>query len=1169
MDNYEESFLSYVNQSYYCKLIYDKYPVIKVDFAHENYDFLNDYRSYLSDRYSKVLENEPSDRFFKKLREIKNIETVKVGFFDFIGKQKLSESVYKISLLTDFCFDHSIKGTFLLNDDIRTLNYDTIKNNIIVIGMGKLGGEELNFSSDIDLIFFSNNEFINNEDYADEIVHFFRYLLNYLRTNTEDGFLYRVDMRLRPEGNSGPLIMGINNALIYYKERGRIWEYQAMIKSRCIWGNQNLFNEFKKNMEHFIYAYIPPKTILEEIKDIKDKIEQKVSVRDKEINIKLSEGGIRDIEFIIQFLQMTHGIRYKEIRKPNSIQALDILKTYNIITKKEYDILSKNYITLRKIENILQLQNNLSVQKIPKDNIDIYNLFKNWEIINFDINVNDPDDYASKFRDKLKKIMSEVRKIFVTLFDETIRYIHLKDKILQDYPEIDSQLIENHFKRMDSEYFLRFKESDIVKHIKMIADLSIEKSNLCEINILNENDFFNISIVGFDYSYEFSKIAGLISANYLDIIDGESYTYSEYTESDTNNNEFFYRRQRRQLYINNPKKSFAQNILARRKIVTLMKVRLNQNKPAPDWIGFKNDLNEILILLENERFKEAEEKLNARIFKTLYETKKAIPRKVYPLNIEIDNDSSDLYTILTIDSKDSFAFLYTFTSVLAKRNYYIYKVEITTKNNLAYDRLFIMTKDGNKITSHKKIDELKITVTMIKQYSSLIFEAVNPNNALDYFDDLLTRIFESGNKNELPIVGQKDVQEKLLKVFGISDFIWEDLFRFNYQTFLPFLDDKTLNQKHNKEKLREIFNSEYCKDKNFLEIDFDRFINLLNNYKDAEMFRIDLRQILKKIDFIGFSVELTILAELIIELSFQKIEFILMKEFNLNESPPYAVFGLGKLGGCELGFASDIEIMFIYENSNIDLANYYERMVQLFLKTIIAKREGIFQIDMNLRPYGKKGSLSTSVENFGKYFSDKGEAYFFERQALTKMRFITSNVNGEYLKEKIYDLRDNFVYSNIPPDVDALYKVRKMQLDNYIKYGEINAKFSTGCLVDVEYIVQILQIKYGKLNKNLKKTSTLDGIELLYREKIITKDIYINLKQAYIFFRNLINILRMVKGNAKDLSICSEDSIEFDFLVKRSYFVGIIDKEDKKILIEKLDYFRKVISSYFNKLKEM
>ncbi len=1144
----------------------------KKSFKENEFITSEDYFKNFIEKYPEINNCNDYKTLFYKLRDIKNIEILIIGIKDFFEINSVQKTTFLISILADFCIQTAIKGALLKNTNENSITLETLKNNLFIVGMGKLGGQELNYSSDIDLIFFSNNDFLNNENNYQQITIFIKNFLNFLREISSKGFLYRVDLRLRPDGNTGPIIMGLKSAINYYQERARDWEYQALIKSRFIWGNNQLYNTFKESIKPLIYSHVPPQNLLKGIKEIKDKIEKNIKPNVKEVNIKLSPGGIRDIEFIIQFLQLIHGIRYLEIRKTNSIEALKVLKIYNIITSNEYNILMNNYILFRKIENILQFSNNLPVQNIPQDNDELFRIISGWQFNKIELIDNNSFKDLKKI---LKNRMKEVRNIFRILFDETITYIFIKNNLINNYPDLSNELIENHFYRMDSDYFLSFKENEIANHIKMIKKL--DKTNLSELLVEKvSNNEWNLTIIAFDYTYEFSKISGIISANYLEIIEGESFTYCDYDPKlfNEDQNRFFYRRHNKKIYTGKHSIKDKKSLLRKRKIVCFTKVKSFIKDKIPDWEKLKNELDELLTLLENNKQKEAAEILNVKIIDVLKNTLQSKSTALTPIELEIDNKSNSQYTILLIKSSNSFAFLYTFTNVLSMRNYYIYKIEIKTLSNTAVDRLFIMTRDGHKITSSKKIRDLEITIMMIKQYSALLFNAINPNNALLYFDELLSRILESEEKKELPILGQKDVMEKLAKIFGISDFIWEDLFRFNYHSFIHLLDDKIIEKNYNKKMLTNIFNLKYCNNRKFMEIEFSEFISIINKFKDEESFRIDLKQILKKIDFWQFAEELSDLAEIIIEVVFLRIESELLKTNKFKIIPPWAVFGLGKLGGRELGFASDIELMFIYDipeqlKDDFTIINYFEEIIRTFLKTIKTKREGIFEIDLNLRPYGKKSKLAVSKNIFKKYFSNEGEAYFFEKQALTKLRFITSNKTGKYLEKEISKCRDNYVYNNKNIDLHSFKKIRNMQLENYLTPNNINVKYTQGGLVDIEYIIQILQIKHGHEYPSVRKNSTLEVLNSLINEKLINPIMFKELKESFIFFRNLINILRMVKGNSKDLTIYKDNDIEIGYLTQRSNFIGIIEKNSKELLFEKLDSYLLITKKYFNTLHEI
>jgi len=354
------------------------------------------------------------------------------------------------------------------------------------------------------------------------------------------------------------------------------------------------------------------------------------------------------------------------------------------------------------------------------------------------------------------------------------------------------------------------------------------------------------------------------------------------------------------------------------------------------------------------------------------------------------------------------------------------------------------------------------------------------------------------------------------------------------------------------------------------------FSDVLNKFKDKNLFRIDLRHILKKIDCFEFSLELTELAELILDLIFKKIITGLAVEKNENDIPDWCVFGLGKLGGKELGYASDIELMFIYDevsdsnngNNTAESQFFFESVMQTFLKMIKAKREGIFEVDLNLRPYGQKGRLSVSFNSFKEYFSSSGHAKLFERQALTKMRLITGSSNSPTLSDKIFEVRDNFVYKNNLNSLDELYSVRKMQIENYVKDSKLfNIKYSSGGLVEIEYIAQILSIIHGENLPNLRSYSTVQIMNALKDYSIIDDKTFDILYCAFLYYLNFINILRMVKGNSKDLTVDRENPVDINYLIKRAKFIGLITKESEEELFSLLHYYRERVNNIFINLE--
>ena len=252
---------------------------------------------------------------------------------------------------------------------------------------------------------------------------------------------------------------------------------------------------------------------------------------------------------------------------------------------------------------------------------------------------------------------------------------------------------------------------------------------------------------------------------------------------------------------------------------------------------------------------------------------------------------------------------------------------------------------------------------------------------------------------------------------------------------------------------------------------------------------------------------------------------------------PLTVCVLGKCGGSELGYASDIELMFIYAGPGqttgprvITAVEFYEKLVMEFNRAIWARRAGIFEIDLDLRPYGSAGSLAVSLDAFRRYFAPGGAAWSYERQALIKLRAITGDAD---LGRQIEALRDEFVYGDPNFDVAAMRAMRERQLRHLVTPGIINAKFSLGGLVDIEYTVQGLQMAHGHEHPSVRLANTRAAIVALAQTGVISTENAARLDEAYFFLRKLIDAVRMVRGNSKDLTVPPEDAEEFAFLARR------------------------------------
>ncbi|HTY64905.1 MAG TPA: DUF294 nucleotidyltransferase-like domain-containing protein [Acidobacteriota bacterium] len=305
---------------------------------------------------------------FEKLRAFKRREYLLLSFLDIAGELSFDEVVRRISALADYIINHAMQFCWKEMIDEESLSPGSISldNRFAVIAMGKLGGEELNYSSDVDLIFCRQNSDSDRE--SGLFSKLGERLVRTLSKIGPEGFLYRVDMRLRPYGSTGPLVPAVDSLINYYESASEPWERQALIKARYIAGCDEVGKRFEGFARTFAFSRQMDESALEDVKRVKHRTEREYDIEPK-IHLKQGAGGIRDIEFYIQFSQLTIGWKYPEVRLKNTLEAIEALARSKVLLDGEESILSITYIFLRIIEHRLQLRA-LTPQSVIPDSLD-------------------------------------------------------------------------------------------------------------------------------------------------------------------------------------------------------------------------------------------------------------------------------------------------------------------------------------------------------------------------------------------------------------------------------------------------------------------------------------------------------------------------------------------------------------------------------------------------------------------------------------------------------------------------------------------------------------------------------------------------------------------------------------------------------------------------------
>ncbi|MDZ4820513.1 MAG: bifunctional [glutamate--ammonia ligase]-adenylyl-L-tyrosine phosphorylase/[glutamate--ammonia-ligase] adenylyltransferase [Planctomycetota bacterium] len=317
-----------------------------------------------------VLQDERS--VMMALRRFKRRETLRISYGDIIRSQRIEMVTKQISFLADAIVDAATQSARRNLEQKRGVPMTRQRQpaRFVVLALGKLGGNELNYSSDIDLIFIYDQDGqtdgprpISNSEFFERLA---RDLVRLLTESTPLGTVYRVDLRLRPEGQQGPVVTSLDAAMHYYDVLGRTWERQAFVKARPIAGDLALGEEFLRQVEPWIYRRYLSRADITGIRALKRRIEGRTVREGAELtDVKTGHGGIRDVEFVIQFLQLLNGGDLPQLRTQNTLEAIAQLDACGCLTHQERTLLDENYSTLRRIEHRLQIMFDLQTHRLP------------------------------------------------------------------------------------------------------------------------------------------------------------------------------------------------------------------------------------------------------------------------------------------------------------------------------------------------------------------------------------------------------------------------------------------------------------------------------------------------------------------------------------------------------------------------------------------------------------------------------------------------------------------------------------------------------------------------------------------------------------------------------------------------------------------------------------
>jgi glutamate-ammonia-ligase adenylyltransferase len=343
---------------------------------------------------------------FRSLRRWKGREITRIALRELADAAPLEETTFELSQLAEVALTQVFE---YWNADFRN-RFGAPSAEFAILAVGKLGGRELNHSSDIDLLFVysEEGELSPRGSYHEWFNRLGKQILETFSRRDADGALFRVDLRLRPEGSAGPLARSLESMENYYAGFGETWERLALIKARGVCGSPELAYEFLRQHQPFIYPKNPSPDLLDEIANIKKRIERDIVGRENlDRNVKLGVGGIREIEFVVQALQFIHGARHTFLQEPGTLEALRALAELELIPRNEIVDLDRAYRFLRRTEHRLQIEAEQQTHTVPQDAAALRRLA---------LSLGFPS--VEQFNAALKKEMRTVRSIFERIMSE-------------------------------------------------------------------------------------------------------------------------------------------------------------------------------------------------------------------------------------------------------------------------------------------------------------------------------------------------------------------------------------------------------------------------------------------------------------------------------------------------------------------------------------------------------------------------------------------------------------------------------------------------------------------------------------------------------------------------------------------------------------------------------
>lgn len=930
----------------------------------------------------------------RAFRRFRRRQVLRIGVNDVVRDRPLEEVTRDISRAAEAAVQVAVEHA-LNNLTARfgePVTGDGSPSRLTVVAFGKLGGEELNYSSDVDLMFVHDADgdtrgrrSIACGDFYGRVV---TEVIRLLSAHTPDGQAYRVDLRLRPEGKRGPLVRSLASTLSYYDAMGRTWERQALIKARPVAGDPGLGCEFLQAIEPFVYRKYFSFSEINEVKALKRTIERKArDAGGDDRDVKTGRGGIRDIEFAVQFLQLLNGGDLPAVRERNTLLAIRALAEAGCLTGQEAQILDETYRFLRKTEHRLQLLFDLQTHRLPAD-------------------------------------ADELRRLALRMGYRESRPASLRP---------GGAAVSSHGWSAAEPLETNVNETEAPKGRPDRAPV-LEPAAPAGLSISGSTGP-GVSPLAIDGRPSGAKTEGpspQARRPELDEIPTEPL------------------------------------LTAKPLLVDPLDAFLHD-------LHSKTDLNRVILdHLLHQTFQGGDEDPAAPEADLILDPNPDDAAVTAVLNRYGFRDVRGAYQNLAQLAQESVPFL------SARRcRHFLASIAPRLLREVA------RTADPDQTLTNLE----KVTASLGAKAVLWELFSFNPPSLRLYVD---------------LCAGSQFLADILVNNPGMID---------------ELLDSLVLNRPRTLAELRAEL-AALCA--NAADVR-----PILHSFQDKELLRIGVADLLGKTPEAATAAALSDLAESILS----QVAALEWPEAAAKFGAPrladgrpcrWVVLALGKLGGRELSYHSDLDLVFVYEGEGeapagkqadqTDNRQFFSDLTRRIIRA--AAGHGplgrLYAVDMRLRPTGGSGSLAVPLAEFERYYAGRG-AQLWERQALTKARAVV----GEPAFRSAVEAAARRAAYDRPCGPEVVDEVRAMR--ERIEAGHARElKRGAGGLVDVEFVVQLLQLRHASGRPELQSSNTREALDALHVAGLLTAAEHADLRAGYDFLRLAEGRLRGATNRASD-----------------------------------------------------